>query len=214
MQEMHWWNEKSWGRAVNKQRAEKDRRWNKGEREKRRGIMGIERQTLTRLISAPAVYPQFLSWTLKIYMEGKTYRVKSEQDIQEWKSGGHSGGKLMEGGIKKLDSKKKEFWRKVESTGDGLPSERNSMKKASLMWDPLPTTTTTPGYNCLPHFTSENRQASPLFLPSLSFSFSLSFSSPRPHIRFSSNTLTLSLLVEYEPTRALTLSHAFDKKHI
>ncbi len=145
--------------------------------------------------------------------------IYGRKNIQSKEWAGHSGMKKMKvenswrGGIKRLDSKK-EFWRKVENTGDGLPSERNSMKKASLMWDPLPTTTTTPGYNCLPHFTSENRQASPLFLPSLSFSFSLSFSSPRPHIRFSSNTLTLSLLVEYEPTRALTLSHAFDKKHI
>ncbi len=138
-------------------------------------------------------------------MEGKTYRVKSEQVLQGMKK--MKVEKSWRGGIKRLDSKKKEFWRKVESTGDGLPSERNSMKEASLMWDPLPATTTTPGYNCLPHFTSENCQASSLFLPSLS----LSFSSPRPHIRFSSNVLTISLLVEYEPTRAMTFSHTFDK---
>lgn len=114
---------------------------------------------------------------------------------------------------KETDSKggKKEFWRKVESTGDGLPSETNSMKEASLMWRPPLPTTTTPGYNCLPHFTSENCQASLLFLPSLSFSFSLSFSSPRPHIRFSRNNLTISLLMEYELPRALTLPHAMDK---
>lgn len=48
----------------------------KKKRRKEGGIMGIERQTLTRLISAPAVYPQLLSRTLKLYMEGKTYDVK------------------------------------------------------------------------------------------------------------------------------------------
>lgn len=39
------------------------------------GMMGIERETLTRLISAPAVYPQFNSHTLKIH-KGEKMRSK------------------------------------------------------------------------------------------------------------------------------------------
>lgn len=97
----------------------------------------------------------------------------------------------------------------------GCLVRQTAWRRHLLCETPLPTTTTTtPGYNCLPHFTSENCQASLLFLPSLSFSFSLSFSSPRPHIRFSSNTLTLSLLMEYEQTRALILPHVLDNKHL
>lgn len=96
----------------------------------------------------------------------------------------------------------------------GCLVRQTAFRRHLLCETPLPTTTTTPGYNCLPHFTLENCQASLLFLPSLSFSFSLSFSSPRPHIRFSSNTLTLSLLMEYEQTCALTLPHALDNKHL
>lgn len=79
------------------------REWRKTDdetKEKRRkegGIMGIERQTLTRLISAPAVYPQFLSRTLKLYMEGKTYDVSRIFG---------EGGILMEGSITYKESDK------------------------------------------------------------------------------------------------------------
>lgn len=45
----------------------------------------------------------------------------------------------------------------------------------------------------------------------LSSSLSL-FPSHRPHIRFSSNTLTPSLLVEHGVIRAMTNPYAFDKK--
>lgn len=74
------------GRLISRERRKTDDE-TKERRRKEGGIMGIERQTLTRLISAPAVYPQFLSWTLKIHKEVKTYNVKSEQDIR--------GGKKM-----------------------------------------------------------------------------------------------------------------------
>jgi len=77
------------------------REWRKTDdetKEKRRkegGIMGTERQTLTRLISAPAVNPQFLAWTTKLYMEGKTY-VKVSRIFGR----GGEGGIFMEGSIK------------------------------------------------------------------------------------------------------------------
>lgn len=79
------------GRLISREQRKTDDETKKRGR-KDGGIMGIERQTLTRLISAPAVYPQLLSWTLKIYMEGKTYRVKRELDIQGGKKDEGEGG--------------------------------------------------------------------------------------------------------------------------